>query len=364
MRELLPGFEKEAPLDAEVTKEAVYFLTEKRQVQVAHHAAAAARSRQLRHLDQQVCEVAGRERSKTTGITIFTGFAGSELLYDGDRVIGVRTDDKGVDKQNQPKVNFEPGYDLQAKVIDPRRRHARLLHQATHPALRSRPRIATRKPTASASRNSGKSRRAASPRAKSSTPWAGRSPPRNTAAPGFTARKTTSSRSASSPDSTIPTRASIRSTCCKSFKQHPFIASAARRRQNDPLRREVAALRRLVGDPARRRRRLDDPRRLRRLPQLAAPQGHSSRHQERHARRRDRLRSAAEERFFSRHARVSSRRRSKLSWIKDELWTVRNFHQGFEKGFFAGMFHAGLQQFTGGMRPRRTAIPRTPATST
>src|SRR6516225_11964194 len=27
MRELLPGFEKEAPLDAEVTKEAVYFLT-------------------------------------------------------------------------------------------------------------------------------------------------------------------------------------------------------------------------------------------------------------------------------------------------------------------------------------------------
>src|SRR5438874_13833520 len=29
MRELLPGFEKEAPLDAEVVKEAVYFLTEK-----------------------------------------------------------------------------------------------------------------------------------------------------------------------------------------------------------------------------------------------------------------------------------------------------------------------------------------------
>src|SRR5258705_6422706 len=38
------------------------------------------------------------------------------------------------------------------------------------------------------------------------------------------------------------------------------------------------------------------------------------------------------------------------SWIKDELWKVRNFHQGFEKGFFAGMFHAGLQQFTGGPR--------------
>src|SRR5215470_12586601 len=29
MRELLPGFEKEAPLEAEVSKEAVYFLTAK-----------------------------------------------------------------------------------------------------------------------------------------------------------------------------------------------------------------------------------------------------------------------------------------------------------------------------------------------
>ena len=36
---------------------------------------------------------------------------------DGDRVTGVRTDDKGVDKQNQQKSNFEPGYDLQAKVV-------------------------------------------------------------------------------------------------------------------------------------------------------------------------------------------------------------------------------------------------------
>src|SRR5207237_2079036 len=35
------------------------------------------------------------------------------------------------------------------------------------------------------------------------------------------------------------------------------------------------------------------------------------------------------------------------SWVKDELWKVRNFHQGSEKGFLAGLFHAGLQHFTG-----------------
>src|SRR6202521_2774334 len=41
-------------------------------------------------------------------------------------------------------------------------------------------------------------------------------------------------------------------------------------------------------------------------------------------------------------------RRVESSWIKDELWKVRNFHQGFEHGFWAGLFHAGIQQFTGG----------------
>jgi electron-transferring-flavoprotein dehydrogenase len=52
-----------------------------------------------------------------TGITVFTGFAGSELLFDGERVTGVRTDDKGVDKEGHQKSNFEPGYDLNAKVV-------------------------------------------------------------------------------------------------------------------------------------------------------------------------------------------------------------------------------------------------------
>ena len=55
------------------------------------------------------------EKVEEAGITVFTGFAGSELLFEGDRVTGVRTDDKGVDKEGQKKSNFEPGYDLQAK---------------------------------------------------------------------------------------------------------------------------------------------------------------------------------------------------------------------------------------------------------
>ncbi len=116
MRELLPGFEKEAPLDAKVTKEAVYFLTEKSKFKLPitppplrdHGNYVISLNRFVKWLGGKVEE---------TGITIFTGFAGSELLFDGDRVTGVRTDDKGVDKEGHQKSNFEPGYDLNAKVV-------------------------------------------------------------------------------------------------------------------------------------------------------------------------------------------------------------------------------------------------------
>jgi len=115
MRELLPGFEKEAPLDAEVTKEAVYFLTKTGKFKLPitppplrdHGNYVISINRFVKWLGSKVEE---------TGITVFTGFAGSELLFDGDRVAGVQTDDKGVDKANQPKSNFEPGYDLKAKI--------------------------------------------------------------------------------------------------------------------------------------------------------------------------------------------------------------------------------------------------------
>ncbi|MGA7856146.1 MAG: 4Fe-4S dicluster domain-containing protein, partial [Candidatus Acidiferrales bacterium] len=36
------------------------------------------------------------------------------------------------------------------------------------------------------------------------------------------------------------------------------------------------------------------------------------------------------------------------SWIKKELWEVRNFHQGFHGGLYSGLVNAGLQFVTGG----------------
>jgi electron-transferring-flavoprotein dehydrogenase len=41
-------------------------------------------------------------------------------------------------------------------------------------------------------------------------------------------------------------------------------------------------------------------------------------------------------------------RRVERSWAADELRAVRNFHQGFEHGMFAGMFNVGVGMITGG----------------
>ena len=115
MDELLPGWRAEAPLDAEVSHESVYFLTEKKEYRFPmtppplrdHGNYVISINRFVKWLGEKV---------EQAGITIFTGFAGSELLFEGDRVAGLRTDDKGVDKHNQPKSNFEPGYDLKSTI--------------------------------------------------------------------------------------------------------------------------------------------------------------------------------------------------------------------------------------------------------
>src|ERR1700681_2859562 len=57
------------------------------------------------------------EKCEEAGVNIFPEFPGAEMLYDeADRVVGVRTGDKGIDKEGKRKTNFEPGVDLLAKV--------------------------------------------------------------------------------------------------------------------------------------------------------------------------------------------------------------------------------------------------------
>ncbi|MCP4748585.1 MAG: electron transfer flavoprotein-ubiquinone oxidoreductase [Desulfobacteraceae bacterium] len=58
------------------------------------------------------------EKAQEMEVNLFPGFAANEVLFadDGHTITGVRTQDQGLDKNGQPKSNFEPGIDLLAKI--------------------------------------------------------------------------------------------------------------------------------------------------------------------------------------------------------------------------------------------------------
>ncbi len=115
LKALVPDAEKTAPLEAEVTSEDVWLMTKDRAFRSPvmppflknHGAYVISLSKFTKWLG---------DLAEESGVDIFPGFAGTEVLYEGKRVKGIRTGDKGVDEEGRPKGNFEPGIDLHAKV--------------------------------------------------------------------------------------------------------------------------------------------------------------------------------------------------------------------------------------------------------
>jgi electron-transferring-flavoprotein dehydrogenase len=116
LRDLIPDFkEKGAPLATAVHDEDVLLLTESSRIALPiippplrnHGNYIISLNQFVRWLTGQV---------EATGIDFFTGFAGQDILMDGERVIGVRTSDRGIDKHGRPKPTFEAGVDILAKV--------------------------------------------------------------------------------------------------------------------------------------------------------------------------------------------------------------------------------------------------------
>jgi electron-transferring-flavoprotein dehydrogenase len=48
-------------------------------------------------------------------VEILPGIAGDDVLFDGDRVVGVRTGDMGIAKDGSIKDSYQPGIDILAK---------------------------------------------------------------------------------------------------------------------------------------------------------------------------------------------------------------------------------------------------------
>ncbi|OFW09768.1 MAG: hypothetical protein A3H96_16620 [Acidobacteria bacterium RIFCSPLOWO2_02_FULL_67_36] len=116
LKQLVPDFkEKGAALAAVVHDDRVYFLTRTGRIRFPFTPPPLQNhGNYIISLNRFVKWLSGLVEAE--GIDVFTGFSASEVLYDGDRVAGVRTGDRGVDKHGQPKGTFEPGVDIRAKV--------------------------------------------------------------------------------------------------------------------------------------------------------------------------------------------------------------------------------------------------------
>ena len=118
IRELMPDFlEQGCPVDSVVTEDAFWYLTDKSSIAPPMVPPPLKNKGKYIVSLSKMCEWLG-EKCEEAGINIFPEFPASEVLYeeDSDRVIGIRTGDKGIDKEGNQKGNFEPGVDILAKV--------------------------------------------------------------------------------------------------------------------------------------------------------------------------------------------------------------------------------------------------------
>ena len=115
--ELMPDWrELGCPIDAEVGDDSLWYLTEK------HKLVAPILPPVLKQHGNYVVSLAELTRwlapiVAEAGVDIFPEFPAARVLLEDGRVVGVRTADKGVDKNGEKKGNYEAGVDIRAKVV-------------------------------------------------------------------------------------------------------------------------------------------------------------------------------------------------------------------------------------------------------
>jgi len=116
LAELMPDFkDKGAPLEAAVGDDALYLLTENGATKAPilppplknHGNFVVSLNKLTGWMAEQV---------EAAGIDIYAGLAGYDLLVEDGRVTGVQTVDMGLDKEGNPRANYEPGSLIKARV--------------------------------------------------------------------------------------------------------------------------------------------------------------------------------------------------------------------------------------------------------
>jgi electron-transferring-flavoprotein dehydrogenase len=114
--ELLPGWRESAPVESPVTNDQLWILTSRAKLRAPFVPPPLNNRGKYVASLQKICKWLG-DKAEECGAQVFPAFPGQELLWHENRVIGVRTGDKGLDHNGQPKSNYEPGADILARVV-------------------------------------------------------------------------------------------------------------------------------------------------------------------------------------------------------------------------------------------------------
>jgi electron-transferring-flavoprotein dehydrogenase len=118
LQELMPDYlEKGCPIEQPNCNDEFYYLTSTGKFRIPYTPSYMHNNGCHIISLSKYCVWLG-EMAEELGVMVFPGFAGTEVLYepDSDRVIGIRTGDKGIDKDGNKRSNFELGVDLMAKI--------------------------------------------------------------------------------------------------------------------------------------------------------------------------------------------------------------------------------------------------------
>ncbi|PYU04583.1 MAG: electron transfer flavoprotein [Acidobacteria bacterium] len=115
LAELVPDYEKSAPLDTPVTDDAAFFFTKNSAYRMPITPPPFRNKGNFVVSLSKLTKWIGGLVEKA-GVNLFTQFGGAQLIYEREGVAGVITEDKGLDKNGKPKDNYTPGYELRANV--------------------------------------------------------------------------------------------------------------------------------------------------------------------------------------------------------------------------------------------------------
>jgi len=117
--ELIPNWrELNAPINTKVKSEEFLFLTKEKSFKVPNFLLPQSLQNHNNYIISlsNLCKWLG-EFAENLGVEIFPGFAASKLIFnEKGEVSGIQTGDMGLDKDGNPKDNFEPGINIRGKV--------------------------------------------------------------------------------------------------------------------------------------------------------------------------------------------------------------------------------------------------------